>query len=126
MWSRLLDSFKASFAQEVEFGEEKGQLATHSLPSTREVALSQRLAPGGRCPGMYPLPYISPWLCTALGVKTGSLAWHSRPPQCTLSPSGPPPPPSGTIIPGLAEPPLAPRAHQLSPSLSLCTSCFLC
>lgn len=34
MWSLLLDSFKTSFAREVEFGEEKGQLATHSLPST--------------------------------------------------------------------------------------------
>lgn len=69
----LLDSFKASFAQEVEFGEEKGQLATHSLPSTREVALSQRLLQWAGAPGCLHLTYIPPWLSTALRIKTGLL-----------------------------------------------------
>lgn len=87
MRSLLLDSFKTPFAQEVEFGEEKGQRAAHSLPSTREVALPQRLPRGAGAPGRPPLTYIPPWLSTALRVKTGPLGLACK--ASTVQPSRP-------------------------------------
>lgn len=45
MWRRLLlDSFKTSFVREVEFGEEKGPLATADLLTQQEVVPSRSLA----------------------------------------------------------------------------------
>lgn len=132
MWSLILDSFKTSFAQEVEFGE-KGQLATHNLMDTLRSSTVTKAVPGGQVSQGVPtsLTFLdSPW---APGERLGSLAWHSRPPQPSPPTLQAASPPSDTLIFSLAEFLLAPRTpvislsvplHILVPLLAMFSACF--
>lgn len=124
MWSLILDSFKTSFAQEVEFGE-KGQLATHNLMDTLRSGTVTKAVPGGQVSQGVPISLTflgSPW---SPGERLSSLAWPSRPPQRSPPSLQAPSPPSDTLIFSLAEFLLLPE-HQSFLSLSLCTDWSLC